>query len=121
MGLERPPLHNLKRACMRGFEDNGGRTPGFVRLLPSRCTQAPPIAGLQPWKVVGRAGRAQVIALRFCERQKRLRHFRTNHVAASIFRPRGTIPRTVKSRLRIVTTRLQWLPHNTLGLSSIGR
>ena len=72
---------------MRGAQDHTRCFFCLKRFLPARCTQAPPVTGLQPWKAEFWNGSRKIVTARFGKLEKRRGHDRAYRVAADVLSP----------------------------------
>src|SRR5262245_43199561 len=75
-----------QRAFMGGAQDHARRLARLQRFLPTRRTETPTIAGLEPGKAEFRHRRRKIIAAGFGEGEKRGSHHRAHRVAADVLR-----------------------------------
>ena len=77
----------VESAFVRGAQDHAGSLAGLKRFLPTRCTQAPSVAGFQAAKAEFRHRRRKIVATGFGKLEKRGGHDGTDRVAADILSP----------------------------------
>ena len=64
----------VQSAFVRGAQDHAVSLAGIKRFLPTRCTQAPTVAGFQAAKAELRHRRRKIVATGFGKREKRGGH-----------------------------------------------
>ena len=77
----------VESAFVRGAQDHAGSLAGLKRFLPTRCTQAPTVAGFQAAKAELRHRRRKIVAAGFGKREKRGGHDGADRVATDVLSP----------------------------------
>ena len=77
----------VESAFVRGAQDHAGSLAGLKRFLPTRCTQAPTVAGFQAAKAEFRHRRRKIVATGFGKREKRGGHDGADRMAADVLSP----------------------------------
>ena len=80
----------VQSAFVRGAQDDAGSLAGIKRFLPTRCTEAPTVAGFQAAKAKFRHRRREIVATGFGKREKLGGHDGADSVAQ--FAPSGSSP-----------------------------
>ena len=77
----------VQSAFVRGAQDHAGSLAGLKRFLPTRCTQAPTVAGFQAAKAEFRHGRRKIVAAGFGKLEKLGSHDGADRVATDVLSP----------------------------------
>jgi hypothetical protein len=77
----------VQSAFVRGAQDHAGSLAGVKRFLPTRCTEAPTVAGFQAAKAELRHRRRKIVATGFGKREKRGGHDGADRVATDVLSP----------------------------------
>ena len=104
----------LQRGRVGGGQFDRGGSAGLVGFLPAQRTQTPAVAGLQAGETEFGPRRAQVVALRFGERQKRCGDFDTDGMQADVFSAGITTAVAVEPGQRPAAAKLQPVAQNVL-------
>jgi hypothetical protein len=76
-----------QRTFVSGAQDHAGGLAGLERFLPTRCAQAPTVAGFQSAKAKFRQRCRKIVATGFGKLEKRGGHDGTNRVAPDVLAP----------------------------------
>lgn len=115
MGTEILKVYKFQGTKMARFQNNGRRIALPKRLRPASHAKTPTVTCLQPGKIIFRPRRRKIVTTTPTEGEKWRRHDRTDRVQPRVIRPRATIPISVKSRTRMVTTCFKRLSEDTGG------
>ena len=77
----------VQSAFVRGAQDHAGSLAGLKCFLPTRCTEAPTVAGIQAAKAELWHRRRKIVATGFGKREKRGGHDDADRVATDILSP----------------------------------
>src|SRR6476620_6480101 len=77
----------VQSAFVRGAQDHTGSLAGLKRFLPTRCTQAPTVAGFQAAKAELRHRRRKIVATGFGKREKLGGHDGADRMTADVLSP----------------------------------
>ena len=77
----------VQSAFVRGAQDHAGSLAGLKCFLPTRCTEAPTVAGFQAAKAELWHRRRKIVATGFGKREKRGGHDDADGVATDILSP----------------------------------
>ena len=77
----------VQRAFVSGAQDHAGSLAGLKCFLPTRCTEAPTVAGFQAAKAEFRHRCRKIVATGFGKREKRGGHDGADRVATDILSP----------------------------------
>src|SRR4051794_26511277 len=77
----------VQSAFVRGAQDHAGSLAGLKRILPTRCTEAPTVAGFQAAKAEFRHRCRKIVAAGFGKLEKRGGHDDADRVATDVLSP----------------------------------
>ena len=77
----------VESAFVRGAQDHAGSLAGLKRFLPTRCTEAPTVAGFQAAKAEFWHRCRKIVATGFGKREKRGGHDGADRVATDVLSP----------------------------------
>ena len=77
----------VQRAFVSGAQDHAGSLSGLKGFLPTRCTEAPTVAGFEAAKADFRHRCRKIVATGFGKREKRGGHDGADRVATDILSP----------------------------------
>ena len=103
---------HLQGADLAGVQTHRWGHAVLVGLKPPPRTNTPGIAGLQPWKAIGRGWRAQIVALGTRVGQEGLRNNAAHRVATEVAGIRAAAAIPEPTRHRLATAALQRFTEN---------
>ena len=105
----------VQSAFVRGAQDHAGSLAGLKCFLPTRCTEAPTVAGFQAAKAELWHRRRKIVATGFGKREKRGGHDDADGVATDILSPSVAAAVSKEARHGVYRTELKPVTEHVTG------